>query len=111
MKTELKQCPFCGGKAKLVKSKSKMTDIRIQCTKCGIKTGWWMGESVELMKGWNARVYPPEVQKAIERDKPKKPIVKASKYGKNYFCPSCDNDVSETYDCCSACGQRLNWGE
>ena len=61
MKTpELLPCPFCGGEAKLVKSKSKMNDTRIQCKKCGIKTGWWMGEPAELIEQWNNRVYPEE---------------------------------------------------
>lgn len=70
-------------------------------------------ESVEdrAIRFWNSRVYPPEVQKAIERDKPKAPIIRASRYQQNYYCPNCDNDVSITYDHCSACGQRLGWRE
>ena len=108
---KLKPCPFCGGKAELVHHECKINDIRIQCTQCNIKTGWWMGESVELIERWNNRVYPPEVQAAIERDKPKEPTIKASKFGQNYFCPNCENDVSITYDRCSACGQRLDWRE
>lgn len=53
---ELKPCPFCGGEAKLVKSKSKINDIRIKCAACGIKTGWWMGASNEMLEQWNTRV-------------------------------------------------------
>ena len=56
MEPELKPCPFCGGEAELVHHECKMNDIKIQCTKCGIKTGWWMGEPAELIEQWNTRV-------------------------------------------------------
>ena len=107
---KLLPCPFCGRAATLVKSKSKVNDYRIKCKSCGITTGWWYGKS-DVIEVWNTRVYPPEVQAAIERDKPKEPIIRASRCQQNYYCPNCDNDVSETYDCCSACGQRFNWRE
>ena len=66
---ELLPCPFCGGEAKLVKSKSKVNDYHIKCDRCSIKTGWWYGKS-DVVKTWNNRVYPPEVQEAIEKNKP-----------------------------------------
>lgn len=70
-------------------------------------------ESVEdrAIRFWNTRVYPKDVQEAIEKNKPKAPIIILRGYQQNYYCPTCDNDVSETYDCCSACGQRLGWRE
>lgn len=111
-KPELLPCPFCGGKAELLED---VLDAHVYCTECYARTtdtekfvkDW----KREVRGTWNTRVYPPEVQKVIERDKPKEPIVRASRYQQNYFCPNCDNDVSITYDHCSACGQRLNWGE
>ena len=109
---ELLPCPFCGGKAELLED---VLDAHVYCTECYARTTDtekfvkdWKREVIRI---WNTRVYPKDVQEAVERDKPKAPIVKTSKYGKNYFCPTCDNDVSETYDCCSACGQRLDWSE
>lgn len=119
MKTpELKPCPFCGGEAEIDSDEygdgpNRMSCTRVYCSNCYCETDWNTGiyDFKDAIDIWNTRVYPPEVQAAIERDKPKEPIVKVSKYGKNYFCPTCDNDVSETYDCCSACGQRLDWRE
>lgn len=100
---ELLPCPFCGKDDELRITHIYEGEAYIGCDRCH-----YDGVHITM---WNTRVYPPEVQAAIERDKPKEPIVKVSKYGKNYFCPTCDNDVSETYDCCSACGQRLDWRE
>ena len=110
MEPELKPCPFCRGEAKIKRVTGSINYRYVKCSSCGARTKEWFGVDVAVTN-WNTRVYPKDVQEVVERDKPKAPIVKTSKYGKNYFCPSCDNDVSETYDCCSACGQRLNWGE
>ena len=56
---ELKDCPFCGGKAVLVRVKNKTLWIR--CSKCliglqqsvVIKTIDWL--RMELVKDWNKR--------------------------------------------------------
>lgn len=73
-----------------------------------------MGESVELMKGWNARVYPKEVQEAIERDKPRNPV--RPKGYSNIECPACGAHMKQFYEpeeanvpFCYNCGQRLDW--
>lgn len=106
---ELLPCPFCGGEAKLVKSKAKVNDYRIKCNRCYIKTGWWMGEIDELIEQWNTRVYPKEVQEAIEKQKPKKP----KKDIVHYRCPNCDAMLNtyDTCNCCNHCGQKLDWSE
>lgn len=108
MEPELKPCPFCRGEAKIKRVTGSINYRYVKCSSCGARTKEWFGVDVAV-KTWNTRVYPKEVQEAIEKNKPKEPIVKTSKYGKNYFCPNCENDVSITYDHCSACGQRLNW--
>lgn len=50
---KLKPCPFCGGKAELVQHWIKKNDIKVQCTQCSTKTGWWAGETAELIEQWN----------------------------------------------------------
>lgn len=58
---------------------------------------------------WNTRVYPKEVQEAIEKQKPKKP----QKDIVHYRCPNCDAMLNtyETCECCNHCGQKLDWSE
>lgn len=93
---ELLPCPFCGGEAKLVKSKAKVNDYRIKCNRCHIKTGWWMGEIDELIEQWNTRVYPPEVIEDYFRKqlsvncKCGTPIIANKK-----TCPKCGRDWSD----------------
>lgn len=45
---------------------------RFGCARFGTMTDNEKGEL--LVQEWNTRVYPPEVQAAIQRDTPKKPI-------------------------------------
>ena len=48
---ELKPCPFCGGEAKIYRSKY---DAFVGCDKCHIST--WSGDSEqELVDAWNRR--------------------------------------------------------
>ena len=79
------------------------------------------GESLETRRAicaerWNTRVYPPEVQAAIERDTPKKPK-RGDPFlceGDEFICPSCDGHVRRSLlkgNCCCHCGQRLDWKE
>lgn len=100
---ELLPCPFCGKDDELRITHIYEGEDYIGCDRCKY-------DGVHIMV-WNTRVYPPEVQKAIEKQKPKAPIIRASRYQQNYYCPNCDNDVSITFDHCSACGQRLGWSE
>lgn len=54
------------------------------------------------IRAWNpkdTRFYPPEVQAAIERDTPKKPINFVTKYSINKTCPHCSAIVSRTATC------------
>lgn len=110
---ELLPCPFCGGKAGYYVSGLKG---HVYCTGCGVTTDGsytnrepdWAKEETRL---WNQRVYPPEVQNAIEKQKPKK--LKKDTNTPHYRCPNCDAMLNtyETCECCNHCGQKLDWGE
>lgn len=108
---ELLPCPFCGEKAGYCVSGLKG---HVYCTGCGVMTDGsythrepdWAKEETRL---WNQRAYPPEVQEAIEKQKPKKP----KKDIVHYRCPNCDAMLNtyETCECCNHCGQKLDWSE
>ncbi len=53
--TELKPCPFCGGKAYLDKVTDDYPNYVIRCWGCGVSTQWCAdkNKAVEL---WNRRV-------------------------------------------------------
>lgn len=112
-KTELLPCPFCGGSADYYVSGLKGY---VYCTGCGARTDGsythsepdWAEEETRL---WNQRVYPPEVQNAIEKQKRKK--LKKDKDSVHYRCPNCNAMISAYYKhiCCNYCGQKLDWSE
>lgn len=117
-KTELLRCPLCGGVA------GKTTDpigygeafCIIACTQCDccVNVSDPDFDVVESKSTdvWNTRVYPPEVQKAIERDAPKKPDdLGTDAFGLTGDCPACGEYVVEGESVCSECGQRLDWSE
>ena len=80
------------------------------------------GDSLENRRAicaerWNARVYPPDVQAAIERDAPKKPVSRPMGWidFNADHCPNCDTQLHEYTDknvtFCYSCSQRLDWSE
>lgn len=105
MSVELLPCPFCGGKVSLTEVSFCLELMQFECADCG--TRFFMKDDI-----WNQRVYPPEVEKAIERMKPKRPLNYKVCTSKQYFgtCPNCDEIVSQDDDFC-LCGQRLDWRE
>lgn len=98
-KQELKPCPFCGNEP------FKPTMFHVRCKHCDF------GLAVQY---WNRRVYPPEVQQAVERMKPKKVIERWSQNNIEYGdCPNCicpvENKEWNEHPYCERCGQALDW--
>lgn len=117
--TELKPCPFCGGKASLTEVSFCLELMQFECADCG--TRFFMKDDI-----WNHRVYPPEVQQAIER---MKPVVIKPKLLDEYHpdgsvylikCENCKQEYkligfefSSEIQHCRKCGQAqlLDWDE
>ena len=99
---ELLLCPFCGGEAEY---RDDGQIGRVQCQQCLMQTdgsySWRDKDWKEAeANAWNARVYPPEVQAAIERDTPKKPIfptIKEQSEDREDMprCPDCVNNMDK----------------
>ena len=105
---ELLPCPFCGEEAELVRHEC---GFYVECTCCAIISP---ADSLEAsIKFWNARVYQPEVQAAIDLYTPKKPLNQFKRYGKQRgYCPSCDRILDDQFsDIACRCGQRLDWSD
>lgn len=92
---ELNRCPFCGEKPVC------MTLFQVRCEHCDINL---------TVNDWNHRMYPKEVEKAIDRMKPHKVIIydDIRDYG---GCATCGNIVNTDYVFCPECGQALDWNE
>lgn len=121
--SELLPCPFCGGKAYMQISQEMETFVYyIICPHCD-SAGLKSFEKEKAIERWNTRHYPPEVEKAVERMKPKKVIPEkvywAPKNRRAYFirflCPTCGGIANRATnrEFCNdnGCGQALDWSE
>lgn len=116
-KSELEPCPFCGGEARAILVREVGWVYRIFCPKCRMSENLAFDKEKEeleklipkFIEEWNTRVYPEEVQEAIEKQKPKKP----KKDIVHYRCPNCDAMLNtyDTCEYCNYCGQKLDWSE
>lgn len=52
--TNLKTCPFCGGKAKLT-ALNQPTESWVCCTECGVRTRFFGGSTEDAVSAWNTR--------------------------------------------------------
>lgn len=55
--TDLKPCPFCGGKAR-VRVSDSISVMRIECTECHVATTTFIADSIgesEAVEAWNTR--------------------------------------------------------
>lgn len=66
----------------------------------------------KFIEKWNTRVYPKEVQEALEKQKPKKLDGGIDKYGFVIgCCKSCDAVIDGDCQYCPHCGQKLDWSD
>lgn len=57
---ELRECPFCGGKAYIDKYMQPKEEYRVRCLYCHTSFGRCAGLSKkEAIKAWNRRYIPP----------------------------------------------------
>lgn len=117
--TELKPCPFCGGNVSLSEVSFCLELMQFECADCG--TIFRMKDDI-----WNQRVYPPEVQQAVERMKPviiKPKLLDEYHPDGSVYLIKCENckqeykligfEFSSEIQHCRKCGQAqlLDWDE
>ena len=61
--TNLKPCPYCGGKAKLTDLK-QAPESWVECTECGARTRFFSNSEEAAVSAWNSR--PIEEEQAAE---------------------------------------------
>lgn len=121
---ELKPCPFCGGEARAILVREVGWVYRIFCPKCRMSENLAFDKEKEeleklipkFIEEWNTRVYPKEVQEAIERNTAKNVIsdefMSKGDTHERFRCPKCKNGLDYLREkFCPNCGQRLNWKE
>lgn len=87
--TELKQCPFCGGKADFEESNTYYDKGFVYCTECGAASQW--GPVNEVVSLWNARA-----ERTCER-------------GEEFWeCTSCGvHGLRDHWNYCPNCGAKV----
>lgn len=124
--TEPKSCPVCGGKPHF--NECSTLEGNFCMVVCSDNyhsvlvsvTAETKEKAKELaIKKWNIRVYPPEVQKAVEMMRPKKVLnrdLRLAGHEHRYFlegkCPTCGDRIRDDRNkkLCD-CGQRIDWSE
>lgn len=121
MREKLLPCPFCGNHPSISdETTAEGIVVFVHCEYCATherdvtsySTAWDDNEAEQdAIWKWNRRAYPPEVQEALEKQKPKK--LKKDTNTPHYRCPNCDAMLSTYYMhiCCEYCGQKLDWSD
>ena len=116
---ELMPCPFTGEMPVLEVSLATIwvASLRTELYSITIVSTDKADAIKKVIECWNTRVYPAAVQKAIERDTPKKPIILRGTVEIEFKCPSC-REIADWFtqdnpapNVCHECGQRLDWSE
>lgn len=100
--TELKPCPFCGGKARIMLEEEDRPDDsfhNVYCTGCGVQ--FWVKSKSQAIAAWNRRsdavpVVRGEWEVAIGYDPNKK-----------VQCQNCYKMAYEPTPYCPNCGARM----
>ena len=105
---ELLNCANCGATNIFIVVDTYIGKATVVC-ECGMSAIAYSDDdpAKKVAEIWNTRVYPHEVQSAIERGTPKKPNTDIL----SWRCPNCADGLfsMETPAVCPSCGQRLDW--
>ena len=61
-------------------------------------------EEIQLYRAFGR---PEECRAAVEKQKPKKPVMDGYCCFESYECPTCHHDISNEQKYCDKCGQKL----
>ena len=115
-------CPFCGKRPHLIEPDDGDFKWSVSCLHC-VAIDMQDISKEGVVEKWNRRHYPPEIEKAVERMKPKKVIPEkvyfAPKNRGAYFirflCPTCrgiaNRATNREFCNNNGCGQALDWSE
>ena len=62
---------------------------------------------IEELRQYRAIGTPEECRAAVEKQKPKKPVMDGYCCFESYECPTCHHDISNEQKYCDKCGQKL----
>lgn len=62
---------------------------------------------IEELRQYRAIGTPEECRAAMEKQKPKKPVMDGYCCFESYECPTCHHDISNEQKYCDKCGQKL----
>ena len=101
MSEKLRNCPFCGGKARLNEYKDCEVWYEVRCDECAVRTEQY--ETVdEAVRVWNRRAEPDHNVHDFEKDARWIPVSKR--------LPEKETKVlvfSKCYDDCPNCGSKM----
>ena len=64
-------------------------------------------KALEEVQKYRAIGTPEECRAAMEKQKPKKPVMDGYCCFESYECPTCHHDISNEQKYCDKCGQKL----
>ena len=96
--SELKPCPFCGGKAWVIQILEDL--YAVECRKCWTRTGTYQPTEAEAIKVWNRRAERTAKVETYTDDQQE-----------TWSVCECGTDVWKSYNYCPECGAKLDWSK